>query len=244
MSTYRITFRGVPTTFTTIQCNDLCRELVTVYKAGTDRQKNQAMSDILDLVKTLIDKSFYFVRDSNDRPDVDQEFRLGVLRAVEDFDENAGASFQTYLGYKLKDAFNRWRYYQSETVRSKDSSFKRKTMTSSMDSSVRNKESSQPHGKNDFSSNLAQKDFIPAEIDESEDFFNNHPTLDVVLYVAKNVISEKKYEILLAYVKTDGDMYNTALLIGCSRQYVDSQMKAIIVSLNKYYQLSVRRKKV
>ena len=225
MSTYTIVFRGISQEFTSEECKTLCLELVAAYRVGTTRDKERLIQDILDLVMGMTFRTYFMINSPSDRKDLAQEFRLSVIKAIDTFDESRGNSFQTYVSWKFKGTFNAWRYYQAETVRSKDGRFNRKTKTHSLDA----QSSSASFGG---ASDQTYKDMIRQDDSEFE-YKELFPRITTVMEYAAEILSEKQYRIFQAYIECDGNVTTASHKVGFSHQYLSQEMPRIFKLISR-----------
>ena len=206
-------------------------EIVARYHSANLKEKNIIMTEILEAVRPMLFSRHYSFSNPEDRLDVMQEFRIGVMDALRDYDETLGCSFFTYLQYKLRGAFTRWRYYQSELVRTKDNRYKTKISVFSIDAPIQVAQ--------DESMTYADLLQYDDQKNIEESFTRNMPAISDVLIWSEKNLKPAYAEIFKHWVTHGGNMVKTAEHIGVSRQYVGMVLQKIFKKIGRAYARTV-----
>jgi hypothetical protein len=214
------------TTMTREEVHIINAEVVLRYHQGNVKEKNRIMTDVLDSVRPMLFSRHYSFSNPEDRLDVMQEFRIGVMDALRDYDATLGCSFFTYLQYKLRGAFTRWRYYQSELIRTKDNYYKTKLDIFSLDAPVHNNTEGTTYTE------LVEYD---DQKDLENSFKHNMPSLGDLSNWADANLKDTYAIIFKQWITYEGNMVRTADHIGVSRQYIGIVLKKIFKKMSRAY---------
>ena len=93
MSKYKVNITGIDTSSLKVLTKPEIDELMHLYKMGDEEAKTQIINGNLKLVLSIINK---YNNGKNDMNDLFQIGCVGLIKAVENFDESYGVMFSTY----------------------------------------------------------------------------------------------------------------------------------------------------